>query len=496
MAEFGVPGFFGKLPSRGDFVTRRLPREFTDAWDGWLQEALAASQARLGPQWLDVYLTSPVWCFVLSAGVCGESAYAGVWIPSVDKVGRYFPLIAAMPCTGLVSTLTIRRELAGWFERAQGLLLETLDEPVLELEAFDERLAGLTAKGSGTALDWARPDLRGDGPAAWHFYVPDGSGDALNAAVLSELLHRDLGAHSVWWTAGSERVAPSALMVSRLPAPSSFVAMLDGDFSSGEWIRGVLHRAAGETEPVHFRSAGVSNVGKVRAINEDSFACRDDLGVWLVADGLGGHQAGDVASGMVACVAERLPGAPTLEVAVQQLTQGLIVVNGCLRVFAERNPEITMVASTVAAVVAKGHQMAVLWAGDSRVYRWRDGQVELLTSDHADGDAPDASLLGEGAVNKAVTRAVGGGSELELDVVYHEAQPLDRYLLCTDGLYGSVSVDDLQRALSVDAAEEAAAELVRVALSGAAPDNLTGVVVCVAGPDPEAAAIGATTDDR
>jgi type VI secretion system protein ImpM len=496
MTEFGVPGFFGKLPSRGDFVTRRLPREFIDAWDGWIQEALAASQARLGAQWLEVYLTSPVWCFVLSAGTCGESAYTGVLIPSVDKVGRYFPLIAAMPCAGAVSTLTVRRELAAWYERAQGLLLETLEEPALDLDVFDERLASLIVAPNAIALDWAAPALRGDDHTAWHFLVPEGStGDPLNAAVLSELLKRDLGAHSIWWTTGSERVAPSSLIVSRLPAASAFAAMLDGDFSGSEWASGVLHRVAGEDELVRFQSAAASDPGKVRAINEDSFARRDDLGVWLVADGLGGHQAGDIASGMVACVPERLTAASTLEAAVEQLAQNLRVVNGCLRALAERNADIAMAASTVAALVAKGSRIAAVWAGDSRVYRFRDGRVEQLTRDHADGDDPPAAALAEEAVNRAVTRAVGGAPELELDIVYDEARPLDRYLLCTDGLYTSVSLEDLERALSFDA-EEAGAELTRVALEGAATDNLTSVVVQVVRPEPEVAASGVSSDDR
>ena len=85
-------GFYGKLPARGDFVQRNLPRSFIDPWDNWLQEALAGSREQLGEQWLRSYLTSPVWRFALSGGLCGEQVVAGVLIPSVDRVGRYFPL--------------------------------------------------------------------------------------------------------------------------------------------------------------------------------------------------------------------------------------------------------------------------------------------------------------------------------------------------------------------------------------------------------------------
>lgn len=91
------PGFYGKLPALGDFVSRRLPRQFIEPWDQWLQSAIAASREQLGSDWLDVYLTSPIWRFGLGAGVCGTGAWAGVLMPSVDKVGRYYPLTLAVP---------------------------------------------------------------------------------------------------------------------------------------------------------------------------------------------------------------------------------------------------------------------------------------------------------------------------------------------------------------------------------------------------------------
>ena len=90
-------GFYGKLPSHGDFVSRRLPREFLDVWDSWLQQAVAESKARLGSDWLDAYLNSPIWRFALMPGICGDQAYLGLMMPSIDRVGRYFPLTVAAP---------------------------------------------------------------------------------------------------------------------------------------------------------------------------------------------------------------------------------------------------------------------------------------------------------------------------------------------------------------------------------------------------------------
>lgn len=85
-------GFYGKLPCRGDFVQRRVPREFVEPWDVWLQECLTLSRSQLQERWLEAYLVSPIWRFALAGGVCGAAAYAGVLLPSVDLVGRYFPL--------------------------------------------------------------------------------------------------------------------------------------------------------------------------------------------------------------------------------------------------------------------------------------------------------------------------------------------------------------------------------------------------------------------
>ena len=85
-------GFYGKLPCRGDFLQRRVSQDFVDVWDAWLQESLHETRKRLDEAWLNTYLTGPVWRFGLSAGVCGEHTYIGILVPSVDRVGRYFPL--------------------------------------------------------------------------------------------------------------------------------------------------------------------------------------------------------------------------------------------------------------------------------------------------------------------------------------------------------------------------------------------------------------------
>jgi type VI secretion system protein ImpM len=110
---------FGKLPSHGDFLRRRASDAFVDAWDAWLRECLADSREALGERWLDVYLTSPAWRFVCAAGACGPAPVIGLMVPSVDRVGRYFPftLVARLPEE--VNPIAAATSSARFFEQAE-----------------------------------------------------------------------------------------------------------------------------------------------------------------------------------------------------------------------------------------------------------------------------------------------------------------------------------------------------------------------------------------
>jgi type VI secretion system protein ImpM len=112
-----APGYHGKLPTKGDFITRRLPRGFLDSWDSWLQDVIAGSRTRMGEAWLDAYLTSPIWRFALPAGLCGEAAAADVVMPSVDRVGRYFPLTIAAVIPAGVDLLVVPARPKNWRDR-------------------------------------------------------------------------------------------------------------------------------------------------------------------------------------------------------------------------------------------------------------------------------------------------------------------------------------------------------------------------------------------
>jgi type VI secretion system protein ImpM len=230
-----VPGIYGKLPGLGDFVTRRLPAQFVQPWDLWLRECLAASRAQLANAWLDTYLTSPIWRFALSPGIAGQNGWTGVLMPSVDRVGRYFPLTLACPLSQGTDPFSALRA-PDWLGRAEALVLEGLADG-FELEPFDARVLGLGAALAGVAPAAGVPSDR-EGRDAWQLDcpTPESLGSAC-PALLARALEDLFFAYSLWWTAGSERVRPSLLACQGLPAPEGYAALLTGDWAGRGWLR-------------------------------------------------------------------------------------------------------------------------------------------------------------------------------------------------------------------------------------------------------------------
>jgi type VI secretion system protein ImpM len=229
-----APGYHGKLPAKGDFVTRRLPRGFLDPWDSWLQDAIGGSRTRMGEAWLDAYLTSPIWRFALCAGLCGELAVAGVVMPSVDRVGRYFPLtIVALLAAG-VDLLAVPVAAAGWFDKAEELVRSALAD-AFDFDGFDAQVAALGPPAAGEA---GPVDAEAVVETTSGLRVAIPSGDAVDRAY-RRLAARSLGASypqpSLWWTSGSHDVAATFIVCSGLPSAEGFAAFLDGRWSAWGW---------------------------------------------------------------------------------------------------------------------------------------------------------------------------------------------------------------------------------------------------------------------
>ena len=203
-----APGFFGKVTTHGDFVTRGLAPEMVQAWDGWLQQCIHVSRQQLGADWLARYLTSPVWRFAAAPGVLGEQGWTGVMMPSVDRVGRHFPLMLGAPfARGTAMTALVAQDMA-WFDALEDLARASL-EPAFILEQLEPALAALAFTAGPGPADWRLP-------IAERNELPSG---------LTDLL---LQGHSLWWTEGAPGVEPSMLACRAMPAPDAYSAMLDG----------------------------------------------------------------------------------------------------------------------------------------------------------------------------------------------------------------------------------------------------------------------------
>lgn len=482
-----VVGFYGKLPSHGDFLTRRVEEGFQDAWDSWLQRSLACSQSDLGERWLDCYLTSPMWRFFLSDGIAGPMSYAGVLLPSVDRVGRYFPLTVVTALPPGTPVFPFAMAAGRWYLEVERLCARGLEDSELDLEALDAALAATGATLAGLDQLPAPRAFPASSPQ-WHW--PARSTGELASALAPALMTTAQGALrplAMWWTDGSELVHPCVLLTRALPRPESFAALLAGTWEGGYWdgeIAPPAHAETGSETPLEISivSAGATDSGPVRSENQDAYVLCDPNRVWAVADGMGGYRDGDVASRMVVDALNALEPTAGLNAALQSIDVALGRVNADLRrsALGVGGPGIS--GSTVVALVVRGDEWAVSWAGDSRAYLARQGELSQLTQDHsiaaepADGVAPASGAQGE------ITRAVGGDEVLELDRVEDRLAPGDRFLLCSDGLYRSLDASTLQQLLTEGTPSQASRALIEAACRAGSRDNVTAVVIDIGKP--------------
>lgn len=230
---------------------------------------------------------------------------------------------------------------------------------------------------------------------------------------------------------------------------------------------------------MHYQSAGRTDTGKVRRRNEDAILVRDAAGLWVVADGLGGHSAGDYASGMIV---ERLAALPrdggTFEF-VEAIEDTLVGINRDLRSTA-RARGVDIIGSTVVVLVHDKDFMLCGWVGDSRGYCFEDGHLAQITRDHTYGVKDDVTRLAGQApqVGGALTRAVGAEDALFVDWVVADNRPGTCFVLCSDGINKEMTDPELDAACQRNRAPESlVGELFETSLDRAARDNVSAVVV-------------------
>lgn len=235
--------------------------------------------------------------------------------------------------------------------------------------------------------------------------------------------------------------------------------------------------------PVQWLSAAGTHVGTVRATNEDAVLARAEIGLWAVADGMGGHDAGNVASAMIVEFLAELEKPATLSEFVTAVENCVLSANERLREYSEIMLDGRTVGSTFVCLLLYQQVGVCLWTGDSRLYRCRGRECTQLSRDHSEV----AELLRAGAITaeeaighpdaNVITRAVGTGAELYIDIDVFDAHLGDTFLLCSDGLYNALDADAIATGLQGGSADDMVAELLAGALDNGASDNVSAIVV-------------------
>ena len=507
-----VCGFYGKLPSHGDFVRRGLTDAFVGCWDRWLQHGLGELRTQSFAAANAIGSSRPAWRFVLGSGLAGAEVWAGVWAPSVDRVGRQFPFCVAAGFPDTVSVFRCAALSHDWFDRLEQIMAGMLAEHSNDLDAL-HRSIGLETLHLPPARRLAgSADNRvpvADHQDAWQFELPIGAAIDLGMIdALEQLALREFRQLSLWWTDGSGGPGPMWRCQGGWPDAATFVGMLgspddpwEGDQLQDEtllpgvsrtdtqshWIPNCLavnQATQIENEELVITAAAWTDTGKVRTSNEDAHLLATDAGLWVVADGMGGHSHGELASRMVVESLSSCSSDEDLHKVVARVVQSLEEVNRSLREFAAAPVNGFESGTTVVVLLVDGMDAAVVWVGDSRLYRLRGGVLEPLTRDHSseieaqEGETVSVLDLLSSSTGE-LTRAVGGADVLEPEVGYFHLESGDRLLLCTDGLYTEVASAGLVAALALRSADAAATMLATHLHASEARDNATAVVVMI-----------------
>ena len=233
--------------------------------------------------------------------------------------------------------------------------------------------------------------------------------------------------------------------------------------------------------PPNIATCQGTHIGRVRRLNEDALFVNEQEMLWLVADGIGGHGNGEKASATVVEHVESYRQSDSIERCLHDITARLREANEACR----NAPGAETQGTTVAALLMWQTKAVCVWAGDSRVYRMRGGELTVLTEDH--NLAQERYRRGELSLDAAqrlpaanvLTKAVGIHHDLNLESRVTEVEAGDRFLISTDGLYKELTLEHIQTVLGAPFDERILTNLIEEALQRGGKDNITGIVVDV-----------------
>lgn len=469
-------GFFGKLPSHGDFVSTGLRRSVQDALDAWLQAGIAKAHHHAGENWEQIFRNMPAWRFVAERGVWGPVTVAGVIVPSRDRVGRSFPLVITAQ---LHEFSEDSRKLCldeTWF-----IALEALAETVLhrdfELDTFTANLKRLRhLRPSDQHFEPRAGKSQRPDTLWWRFDPVDRqnkgfrSGGAPQPTDFLELL-----------MAGMEASGPPQPEPAQMPEPEPAPMPDHGHeplqpqppipANVNELVAETAPRAASRPPAGHqnfrLRHDKASHPGTRLSINADAMLAQHTPFLFAVADGVGdGNEAVEASRQTIAMLADTAPH-DTIESLVQEMKGKLGRANGVLQStggsWGRKSPSASLVSLGVAE-----HRFALIWAGDARAYLLRDGMMRCLTRDHVSV-----------GLRRSLARGIGLAGQLSPEVLLDDLQAGDRFLLCSHPLSRVIPERGIAEILLSGDIDDIANTLIQEGLIADCRENLSAVVIDV-----------------
>ncbi|MBB3523749.1 type VI secretion system-associated protein TagF [Rhizobium sp. BK456] len=443
-AEADRIGFYGKLPSHGDFVSMGLGHSLQSALDAWMQAGLQAAQQELGEDWKRRFRSMPAWRFIIERGLWGPATVAGVLLPSLDRVGRSFPLVIAAQLHGFVEHPRQLYLDDTWFTAAEAIA-ESSARRDFDINHFTASLKRLRT-------------LR---PA-----------DLAENEILQDASSRG----TLWWRISPEERRAKGFRVSGAPEPEHFSKLLhDNPPAASAGPRPTEAPRPVGIEPHHpliLRNSHATHAGTRLSVNADALLVSETPSLFAVADGVGdSNAAADVGKITVHVLAETAKQ-QTIEALVQEIKGKLGRAHGLLQsayLSETREPS----AASIVVLATLQESCALLWAGDARCYLLRDGMMRCLTRDHV-----------EIGLRRTLSRAIGLRGHLVPEVLSGGLQPGDRLLLCSAPLPSAVPERSIAEILLAAKIEKAADILVQEGLIANCRDNLSAIVIDVKTDEP------------
>ena len=509
-------GFFGKLPSAGDFVQRRLPSSFVDTWDQHFERAVDASRQALGNAWQHAYRSSPAWRFLLSPGVCGAGAWTGVMGPAGDRVGRSFPMVIAVPMDDPSMATQALRDGERWFAAMEHVHAAAQADPSTSVETFDAQLLALAGMPLTAPASWMVDGLEHVAfhhASQWRMPLPRARADGDFLARLWARVSESGSGWCQWWTQGGGHVPASVLVTRGLPEPSSYAGFLDARYADAGWQtlgtfedtphqdtlhqhrhaphvsvtapmvappqRNVLPDDLSElfadlVSPVSMSVAtGVAEADAAPSpTGSATTTYRSDITLALVAADEGAADERRQAAAAANQVAAELR-AEELAGDLKVLSQRLLALHPRLRERSEDLINPVPEDGSVIAVHITRRWANLLRIGTAAAWHWHQGTLQSLFATAA--TPGEGNALGGDFDDLLFTRAapvasgLGGPSQPLCDEVVCAVEPGDRLLLVVTQNLVQLAPDVYARALAMPSCDEARARIAAVAGLGSEP---------------------------